>query len=380
MLKVAVVGIGSISNHHIKALLKFPERCKIVAFCDIYPEKAEKSKELYNLDCKIYDNHETMLKEMDIDVVHISTPPYTHAEIAINSMNSGKNVIVEKPMATCLKECDEMLAAAKANNVLLSAIAQNRFTDGVYKLKAMADSKLAGEIRVAHINSFWNRGHCYYDLWWRGTWEKEGGGCTLNHAVHHIDMLNWLKGELPCEISAVLSNVMHDNAEVEDISSSTAKYSDNSLAQITASVVHHQEEQGIVLQCEHGKISNPWTSYASNYKENGFPEPNDELKNKLDEAYKALPDLVHTGHSGQIDDVMSCLENGGIPKITGEDGRRTIELITGIYKAGIEKRTISFPITADDKYYTFQGLLDNAPHFYEKSVSIENFGDTTIKV
>lgn len=96
-------------------------------------------------------------------------------------------------------------------------------------------------MRSAQIDSFWWRGHCYYDLWWRGTWEKEGGGCTLNHAVHHIDMLLWMMG-LPESVTSVLSNVAHDNAQVEDLSMSILRYP-RSLAQLTASVVHHGEEQ-----------------------------------------------------------------------------------------------------------------------------------------
>ncbi len=86
-------------------------------------------------------------------------------------------------------------------------------------------------------------------MWWRGLWEKEGGGPTLNHAVHHIDMLNWLEGKLPEAVMAMLANVMHDNSEVEDLSLAMLEYQDGSLAQVTSSVIHHGEQQGIELQC-----------------------------------------------------------------------------------------------------------------------------------
>ena len=129
----------------------------------------------------------------------------------IHALDAGCNVVVEKPMATCLSECDQMLEAEKRSKKTLACIAQNRFRNSIYKLKKLADSGLAGKICCAHVNSLWWRGHCYYDLWWRGTWEKEGGGPTLNHAVHHIDMLNWIEGKLPKEVMAMLTNVMHDN-------------------------------------------------------------------------------------------------------------------------------------------------------------------------
>lgn len=203
MINVAIVGTGNISNAHIQGLLTFPERCKIVAMCDIYEEKAKELVQKYELkDVQTFDAHEKMLASgIKIDLVHICTPPSSHGEIAINCMNAGKNVLVEKPMAPSLKECDQMLEAERRNKVVMGCIAQNRFRNSIYKLKKMLDSGLAGKLRCAHVNSLWWRGHCYYDLWWRGTWEKEGGGPTLNHAVHHIDMINWMQGELPVEVT-----------------------------------------------------------------------------------------------------------------------------------------------------------------------------------
>lgn len=383
MIHVAVVGIGNISASHIKGLLEFPERCKIVAMCDIYPEKAQAAKEKYNLDCNIYDAHEKMLKEETaIDLVCVCTPPSSHAEIAIHSMEAGKNVLVEKPMAPSLQECDAMLKAEKENHVVMGCIAQNRFRNIIYKLKKIADSGLAGKIHCAHINSLWWRGHCYYDLWWRGTWEKEGGGPTLNHAVHHIDMLNWIQGELPIEVTAMLANVAHDNSEVEDLSLAALKYADNSVAEITSSVVHHGEEQGVVLQCENAKIAAPWSCVAEVSQENGFPVKghNQELMAQLNQAYEAIEDLKYEGHTGEIENVLSALEQGKRPLITGEDGKRTVELITAIYKAGFEKRTVTLPIKKDDVYYTMEGIQKHAVHFYKKTKCVENFQPSDITV
>lgn len=383
MFNVAIVGTGNIAPAHIVGLLEFPERCKIVALCDIFPEKAEEMKKKFNLDCEIFDDHEKMLaSDLKIDIVHICTPPYVHAEIAINSMNAGKHVVVEKPMATCLAECDAMLEAEKRNNVVMSSIAQNRFRNSIYKLKKTADSGIAGKIRCAHVNSYWWRGHCYYDLWWRGLWEKEGGGPTLNHAVHHIDMVNWIEGSLPEEVTAMLANVMHDNSEVEDLSIAVLRYQDGSLAQVTSSVVHHGEEQGIELQCADAKISAPWDVKAELSRPNGFPVEggNKELIDKIEEFYKSIPDLAHEGHTGQIDDILTALENGTRPLITGEDGRKTIELITAIYKAGCKKELVSLPLAKDDDFYTFEGLLKNAVRFYEKGTAIDNLPPDEITV
>ena len=383
MFNIAIVGTGNIAPAHVQGLLTFPERCRIVALCDIYPEKAEALKQRFNLDCEIYDDHKKMLESCpDIQIVHVCTPPYVHAEIAINSMNAGKHVVVEKPMATCLAECDAMLEAEKRNNVVMSCIAQNRFRNSIYKLKKTADSGIAGNICCAHVNSYWWRGHSYYDLWWRGLWEKEGGGPTLNHAVHHIDMINWIEGVLPTEVMSMLANVMHDNSEVEDLSIAVLRYQDGSLAQVTSSVVHHGEEQGVELQCANAKLSAPWGLKAEISRPNGFPIEggNKELMDKINEFYNPLPDLIFEGHTGQIDDILTALEKGSRPMITGVDGRKTIELITAIYKAGLKKELVKLPLTQEDDFYTFEGFLKNTVRFYEKNTSMENLpqGDITL--
>ena len=156
---------------------------------------------LLRLDAEIFLDHHEILNR-NIDLVDVCTPPFAHAEISINALRSGKNVVCEKPMAASLEECDAVLRARDESGKKLSIIAQNRFRLPVRNLKALLDSGMAGKVRHVTVNSLWFRGHSYYDLWWRGTWEKEGGGCTLNHAVHHIDMLGWMMG-LPQRVTSV---------------------------------------------------------------------------------------------------------------------------------------------------------------------------------
>lgn len=377
MINVAIVGTGSISREHIKGYLEFPERCKIVALVDIYPEKAKEKAEIFNLDADVYDDHKKILHRDDIDLIDICTPPYVHAEITINSLNAGYNVLVEKPMASSIQECDAMIEAAERNKKSLSVISQNRFRTHIMNLKKTLDTGLAGDIVHAQVDSFWWRGHCYYDLWWRGTWEKEGGGCTLNHAVHHIDMLGWMMGR-PSEVQAVMSNVSHDNAEVEDISIAILKYDSGALAQITSSVVHHGEEQQLIFQGKKARISAPMKVYASTARSNGFPDRDEETEKEIQEFYDALPEAKYDGHTAQIDDVLTAFENNTKSLIGGEDGKRSVELITAIYKASITKQPVKLPIGKDDEFYSEEGIKNNAPHFYEKSASIENFNNENI--
>jgi len=378
MQKIAIIGTGNISPAHIEGYLAFPERCEIVGLCDIVPAKCEQIKEKFDLsNAVIYDSHKELLDKTEFDLVSICTPPFNHAEITIDCLNAGKHVLVEKPMAASLFECDAMIAAAEASGKILSVVAQNRFRSPIWNLKRLIDSGIIGQLVHAQVDSHWWRGHSYYDLWWRGLWEKEGGGCTLNHAVHHIDMLGWIMG-LPQEVCAMLTNVSHNNAEVEDLSVAVMRYKDGALAQITSSVVNHGEEQQIIFNGEKARVSAPWRVVSQKPQPNGHPVPNPEFETEVENLYKTLPEVEYEGHIGQIDDVLTAIEKGGKPLIGGKEGRLTIELITAIYKAGTEGRFISLPIEKNDPFYTVEGIQKNVPKFYEKTLSVEDlYGDIT---
>lgn len=376
MYNIAIIGAGAISNAHIDAYLQFPDRCQIVAISDVYAEKAKARIDHYKLAAKAVADYRELLGE-DIDLVSICTPPYTHASLAVAFLEAGKHVIVEKPMASSLEECDRMNEAAGRCGKLLSVIAQNRFRTPIMKLKSVIDSGLMGPILHAQVDSFWWRGHSYYDLWWRGTWEKEGGGCTLNHAVHHIDALLWMLGG-PSEVQAFMTNAAHDNAEVEDLSIGMLRYPSGALAQITSSVVHHGEEQQIIFQGAKARVSTPWKIKASTSRENGFPEPNLLLEQELQHYYEALPDVAYEGHAGQIDNVLTALETGVPVLIDGFSGRQTLELIAAIYKSASTGQLVQLPLAANDPFYSLDGIQANVKHFYEKNKSVENFTDQSI--
>lgn len=377
MLKVAIIGAGAISRAHIDAYLKFPERCQVVAVSDIYKDKAENRIAQSQLaEAKAYGDYRELLGQ-DIDLVSICTPPYTHAELAVEFLQAGKHVLVEKPMASSLEECDAMNKAAEESGKLLSIVAQNRFRTPMMKLKAVLDSGMIGPVVHSQVDSYWWRGHCYYDLWWRGTWEKEGGGCTLNHAVHHIDALLWMMGR-PTELQAFMSNTSHDNAEVEDLSIAMLKFAGGGLGQITSSVVHHGEEQQLIFQGKQARISAPWKLVASSSMDNGFPTPNPALSSEIQAYYDQLPEVAYEGHVGQINNVLTAIESGETLLIDGHSGRATLELILGIYKSASTGEKVTFPLRADDPFYTRKGIQDNVPHFYEKSASVENFQDRAI--
>jgi predicted dehydrogenase len=379
MIRVAIIGTGGISDSHILGYLNFQDQCQIVAMCDIYPEKAKQKAEKYEIKAKIFADYRELIQYGGFDLVSICTPPYVHSEIAINCLNAGKHVLLEKPMAPSLKECDQIIAAQKASGKLLSVVAQNRFKTPNWNLKKMVDTGVIGKILHGQIDSFWWRGQNYYDLWWRGTWEKEGGGCTLNHAVHQVDLFQWIIG-VPTEVQAVLANVGHDNSEVEDFSTTVLRYANGTIGQINASLVHHGEPQHFLIQGERATIAAPWKVMASQDKGNGFPEPNPELVTEIQSMYSQLPELKYEGHTAQVANVLAALEGKEELLIDGNAGKRTIELITAIYYSGTYDKRVKLPLTPDNPFYTTEGILANTPRFHKKTKSVENFADGDIIV
>ncbi|MBN2506471.1 MAG: Gfo/Idh/MocA family oxidoreductase [Verrucomicrobia bacterium] len=377
MLNVAILGAGAISDSHLQACRQFQDRVRVVAVADLYPEKAAAKIAQYGLPAQVFKNHTELLAGCDFEAAFLCLPPFEHAPVATALLRAGKHVLTEKPMATCLQECDAMLEAARATGKLLGVVAQNRYKGPVVKLKAVLDSGLLGRVLHAQVDSFWWRGGRYYDLWWRGTWAKEGGGCTLNHAVHHVDLFQWLVG-LPDSVVSVSRNLAHDNSEVEDFSTSILLYPDGRVGQITASLVHHGEEQQFVIQGERAKVAVPWQVKAMRQKENGFPEENPDAAAAIQALYDRTPAPPHEGHAGQIANFLAAVAGREPLLVDGVQGRRTLELVTAMYQSAHLGRPVALPLAPDAPFYTREGLLRHARHFHEKTRNVDNFASNEI--
>ena len=369
MINVAVVGTGNISPLHLSGFLAHPGLARIVALCDLVPAKAEAKRAAFGLDgVGVHAHIDQVLARDDVDLVAICTPPSTHAELAIAALRAGKHVLVEKPMAPSLAECDAMIAAARESGRVLSVVAQNRFRDDLALVKAAVESGLLGPVAAVQVDSAWWRGTEYYDLDWRGTWESEGGGPTLNHAIHHLDLVAWLLDASPQAVAALMTNAWHDNSEVEDLSVAILQYP-RALATVTASVVHHGQQQRFVVQGRDAVVELPWAVRSEVPAGSGHPSDggNAALIDKIEALRAGLAPLEHTGHAGQIGDVLAAVTHGRAPAVTGEAGRRTVEIVTAIYRAAIERRAVDLPIAVGDPWYGGEALLEHAPRYFTKT-------------
>ena len=379
MIGVAILGAGDIANVHIEAYKQLEGRCKVVAIADLFQDKAQEKKEKYGLDCDVVGDYKELLDRDDVNLVSICLPPSMHCQAAVDFLEAEKHVLCEKPMAPSLEECDKMIAASKKTGALLSIVAQNRFKPDIMRTRKLLESGALGKLYFAQANSFWWRGDNYYDLWWRGTWAKEGGGCTFIHAVHHIDLFLWLMGDVD-EVSALVTNENHHNSEVEDVSLSMLRFKNGAVGLMAASLVHHGEEQRITIDGQNGSIEIQHKISVSRQMENGYPEDDTDARDALEKLFASEGDLSYQEHCGQIENVVSAIENGTSPFITGEDGRKTIEFISPVYQSAFTGEKVKFPMTAEDPFYTRNGVLNLATRFHEKTKSVENYADTGIKV
>ena len=379
MIQVGIIGIGAISQSHIDGYTAFPQDCRIVAMVDRDVERAKKKIVQSHLkEAKAYSSLEEMLENCKVDLVSICLPPSLHCETTVKMLERGIHVLCEKPLAPTLEECDRMLKAAKDSGAVLSTVAQNRFKPDVKKVRNLIESGCLGKILFGQATSLWWRGTNYYNLSWRGKWETEGGGCTLIHGIHHIDLFLWMMGKVE-SVTAVVANEARDNSEVEDLSMGMVRFVNGSVGNVVSSLLHHGEDQRLLLDGEYGTAELPLKLAASSQMENGFPEPNEKKLAQMKEICESV-ETKYTGHTAQIRDVLEAIQDNRPVGVSGEDGRRAIEFISAVYQSAFTHQTVHFPMTSKDPFYSKEGIIKHAVKFHEKTVSIDGFQNNEIQV
>lgn len=328
--------------------------CRILAVADIDEAKAKAAAQEIGPDVAAYNDYEQLLARDDIQLVSICTPPFVHAPAAIAALQAGKHVLVEKPMAASLAEADAMLRAAEESGRSLNIVFQYRFGASWWEAKQVVESGLLGPLKFGSAQCLWWRGHRYYEAWWRGTWEQECGGATINHAVHHIDMLLWLMGPVE-SVYADMETVAHD-VEVEDLSLAIVRFASGALGSIVSTVSDHHNLDRIEVTGERAAISLPWDVRALKELPNGFGEPAPDVVQEIEAFRRTVKTPPHGGHAAQIADVIAAIREGRPSTVDGVEGRRSLELITAIYKSASTGEKVCLPLSPDDPFYTTEGL------------------------
>lgn len=345
-----IVGCGMISNFHARAIADV-RGTKLVACFDTRAESADKFAAANN--CTAYTDLNKMLADPKLSIVTIATPSGAHMEPAVAAAKAGKHVIVEKPLEITLKRCDKIIEACEEAGVQCGAIFPSRFHDSSVKIKKAIDGGRFGRLTMGDSYVKWYRTQQYYDSGaWRGTWALDGGGALMNQAIHSVDLLTWLMGPV-AEIQANSATLAHERIEVEDAVVATLRFENGALGVLEATtaaypgylkrVEIHGSEGSAILEEEDLKA---WDFAKQKKEDQAILEQMKQHKSTGGGASDPTA-IGHHGHTMQFRDFVEAVKKSRPPAIDGHEGRRSVEIILGVYKAAETGRPVKLPLKAD---------------------------------
>ena len=330
-IKFALLGCGRISKRHSELLGENQiSNAELVAVCDTDIEKAEIISKKYSIPS--YECMHEMMRNEDIDVVVILTESGLHAKHTIELSKYGSHIVVEKPMALSLEDADNMISACDKNGIKLFVIKQNRFNLPVVQLRKALEEGRFGKLFLGTVRVRWCRPQEYYDQDpWRGTWALDGGVLT-NQASHHIDLLEWMMGDV-VSVFAKSVNAIAD-IEAEDTAVVILKFKNGALGVIEATTAIRPKdlEGSISILGEKGSVE--IGGFAVNeMKTWNFEEEKKDDEDVLEKFSVNPPNVYGFGHKEYYDHVVECIKNGSSQLVDGLQGRKSLELINAIYES-----------------------------------------------
>ena len=339
--RVALVGCGRISQNHVEAIQRI-DGLELVAACDTDAGRA--GILAGPLGIPSYTSYEKMLAEVDCDVVAISTPSGLHPVQGVMAARAGKHVVTEKPMAISLKGADELLRSCDEAGVQLFVVKQNRLNAPIQRLKHAVDKGRFGRLYLANCTVRWARPQEYYDQApWRGTWEFDGGA-FMNQASHYVDLIQWVVG--PVESVMARTATLARKIETEDTGVAILKFRSGALGviEVTMLTFPRNMEGSITLLGEKGSVKIGGT--AVNKVERwdfADTEPDDDIIRAMDSN---PPNIYGYGHEGYYRNVLAVLRGDAQPDTDGRAGRKSLELILGIYESAKTGCEVPLPLKA----------------------------------
>ncbi len=342
-----IIGCGMIAEFHTRAILEIPG-ARVVAACSRNRANADKIAGLAG-GCRVFDHLDAMLSLPEIDVVCICTPSGAHAEPAVQSARAGKHVVVEKPLEITLARCDAIIEACDAAGVRLCTIFPSRFTPANLRLKEAIEAGRFGRLTLGDTHVKWWRTQQYYDSGgWRGTWALDGGGALMNQAIHNVDLLCWLMGDVQ-SVAAHSATLAHLRIEVEDTAVASLRFANGALGTIEAATsaypgllkrteIHGDrgsarvEQDDITLWEFQEKVPSDNEVYSAMAAVSGFKAGASDPRG-----------ITHEGHRDQILDFLTAIDHNRAPLVDGREGRKSVEIIRAIYQSAGSARTVTLP-------------------------------------
>lgn len=337
--KIALVGCGRISRNHLAAIAAV-DGLTLTAVCDSVADRAREAGAEAGVPS--FESYEEMLRKADCDAVTIATPSGLHPKHGVLAARAGKHVITEKPMAISLDGADELVRTCDDSGVHLFVVKQNRLNPPVQLLKRAIEKNRFGRIFLANATIRWARPQEYYDQApWRGTWEFDGGA-FMNQASHYVDLVQWLVG--PVESVIAMTATLARKIETEDTGIAALKFRNGALGTIEVTMLTYPRnmEGSVTILGEKGTVKIGGTA-VNQIEHWSFAEYDDD--DKLVEGVNTNPPNVYGfGHEVYYRNVLAVLRGDAQPDTDGRAGRKSLELILGIYESARSGRAVSLPL------------------------------------
>ena len=337
-IRVAIVGTGGIARVHAAAL---GPGAVLAAAADVDPDRLAAFALEHGVPAT-YGQLDDLLRDTRPDLVRICTPPHAHHRQALACLRAGVSVLVEKPPAISLREFDELTAAEADTGPWFASVYQHRFGAAQRRLKAFAGDGTFGRPLLAVCHTTWFRDQAYFDVPWRGRWDTEGGGPTMGHGIHQMDMLLDVLGDWT-EVSAI-ARTQARTMPTEDLSLAHVTFANGAVASVVNSVLSPREESYLRFDFERATVE---VTHLYGYGDDDWrvtPAPGCE--GDVEAAWKHAADGggdagERSSHAAQFARVLAALRDGRRPPVTPPEARRTMALITGIYASAFTRRPVT---------------------------------------
>jgi UDP-N-acetyl-2-amino-2-deoxyglucuronate dehydrogenase len=348
-LGVAIIGSGGISEGHGDSFSKLGDKVKIMAFTDVDISRAKLRADQFDAPIAA-TNYVNLLQREDIHIISICSPPFLHFQTIKDSLQAGKHVLCEKPVVMNLAELDEIEQLVQKTGLCFGGAFQWRFGTGVQQLKDLYDNGMFGKIIYATHNLFWHRTQDYFDVDWRHSWDKAGGGIIFNLACHGLDALIWVLGNI-ATVSAEMDALNHD-IEIEDTGSVILRFENGALGAVNATVNAHQQRSHLdIIGTKLEAISSD-DPYCIAYEPWQFRSVDLNYEKQVKEfqgekEYKFEP----ASHRKLVKDFIDAVGEKRQPIVDTKEIRRSLQVLTAIYKSNRTGKRVELPIDREDDFY-----------------------------
>ncbi|PNG97537.1 hypothetical protein SMF913_13562 [Streptomyces malaysiensis] len=351
-----MVGTGGIvTGSHLTALRDHADRVDLVAAVDVATDRLDAFRataaEGGTFEVTGYSDATAMLAAERPDLVLIGTPPSLHREQTVAALKAGAWVLCEKPLCLTLAEYDEIAAAEKeAGGPYASVVFQHRYGSGAAHARELLAEGALGRPLVAHCQTTWHRDTAYYAVPWRGRWETEGGGPSMGHGIHQMDLLLHLLGDWT-EIRAMAGRLVH-TVESEDVSTALVRFESGAMATVVNSVLSPDEVSRIRIDCADATVE--LTHLYGHRNDDWVYTPAPHVRDEPDRQrrWRTPAADLPSSHGAQLSALLDAMRDGVRPPGSGPDARRTLEFIAALYKAAFTGRPVrAGEIAPGDPYY-----------------------------